>query len=64
LLVSFEYLVEYIYNNSVRLFIYVLAEQPSGQLQRLHKYKDASATNQDKSEAGTTKKRKRKNCYS
>jgi len=36
LLVSFEYFVEFNYNNSSQLFYYVLAEQPSGQLQRMH----------------------------
>jgi len=60
LLVSFEYFVEYNYINSSRLFNYVLAEEPSGQLQRMHKYSDASATNQEKSKAGQQRREKEK----
>jgi len=63
LLVSFGYFFEYNYSHLSQLFNYVLAEQPSGQLQRMHKYNDASATHQEKSKAGTTKKSKRKNSY-
>jgi len=61
LLVSFEYFVEYNYNNSSQLFHYVLAEQHSGHLQIMHKYNDASATNQERSKAG--KQRREKETY-
>jgi predicted acetyltransferase len=60
LLVGFEYFFEYNHSNSSQLFNYMLAEQPSGQLQRMHKHKDASATHQEKSKVRTAKKRKKK----
>jgi hypothetical protein len=60
LLVSFEYFVEYNYNNSSQLFNYALAEQPSGQMQRMYKYNDWSATNEEKSKPGQQRREQEK----